>query len=170
MPARLMRKKRKMRKESYLMISTRVLSITGMFLLAGVVSGCSSDPEDGGERFRATLVGPMSMEILSDEVTGLTWVNDARGCFAAITTPGDQCDNLVFAGRDDWRMPTSMELSELLSEISARGLNLNYINASCSVMTASDGWVFTENSNMPGGVTNNMPGNAGIRCVRSTMN
>ena len=137
-------------------------------VLAGVAA-CGSDEEDAViDRFRSELVGAMDMELLIDESTGLTWVNDARGCFAAITTPGDQCETLVFAGRDDWRIPTSAELSELLTEIAARGMNLNYINAACAIMTASDGWVFTENSNMPGGISMAMPGNAGIRCVAST--
>lgn len=127
--------------------------------------GCSSDPVDGGSRFISEKVGPMDMEVLHDEITDLTWVNDARGCFAAITTPGTQCDELTFAGRDDWRIPTAAELSELHSEIATRSMNLNYINASCGIMTASDGWVFTENSSMPGGISSAEPGNAGIRCV-----
>ena len=44
-------------------------------------------------------------------------------------------------------------------------VTLNYINASCAVMTASDGWVFTENSSSPGTISQLEPGNAGVRCV-----
>ncbi|MEL7304884.1 MAG: hypothetical protein AAFZ38_00325 [Myxococcota bacterium] len=131
--------------------------------------GMDDDAMDSdAPRFSSELVGPMDMELLNDEETGLTWVNDVRGCFAGITTPGTQCDDLTFAGRTDWRMPNTEELSELLSEIAARDMTLNYINAACAVMTASDGWVFTENSSMPGGVSQNQPGNAGIRCVADT--
>ncbi|MEM6274888.1 MAG: hypothetical protein AAF735_06575 [Myxococcota bacterium] len=135
----------------------------------GEGDGMGDDAMDSNApRFSAELVGPMDMELLHDEETGLTWVNDVRGCFAGITTPGTQCDDLTFAGRTDWRMPNTGELSELLTEIAERDMNLNYINAACAVMTASDGWVFTENSSMPGGISQNQPGNAGVRCVADT--
>lgn len=134
-----------------------------------VIAGCGDDDQTSEPaRFETQLVGMMNMELLNDRTTALTWVNDARGCFAGVTAPGPQCDDLVFAGRDDWRLPTTAELSALLSAIAERGMNLNYINANCAVMTASDGYVLTENSSMPGSVTTAVPGNAGVRCVAAT--
>lgn len=147
--------------------------VLGMMVLLAA-SSCSEDDsvgdgEEGGEdmaRFQSELVGETDMELLIDTETDLVWVNDARGCFAAIINPTTECAEFTFAGRDDWRVPTSAELSELLTEIDARNMNLNYINASCALMSSSDQvWVFTENSDMPGATTTNEPGNAGLRCV-----
>lgn len=140
-------------------------------LVVFVVSfyGCGSDDEPAemmDSRFESELVGSENMEILMDNETGLVWVNDIRGCFAGIINPEMECGMLVFAGRDDWRTPTSSEMSTLLSAIAERNMNLNYINTACSLMSTSDGvWVFTENTDMPGGTTMAMPGNAGLRCV-----
>lgn len=118
-------------------------------------------------RFQTELVGDMDMELLIDTETDLVWVNDARGCFAAIVNPTTECAEFTFAGQTDWRIPTPEEMSELLTEIAERDMNLNYINASCALMSTSDTvWVFTENSDMPGAMTMAEPGNAGLRCVR----
>ncbi|MEO1334204.1 MAG: hypothetical protein AAFV29_01115 [Myxococcota bacterium] len=143
--------------------------LVSMMMIASTLAVACGDDENANEpasmRFQAQLVGEMNMELLNDTMTGLTWVNDIRGCFAAVTMPGDQCETLVFAGREDWRIPTSAELSELLSSVAAMNMSLNYINSTCAIMTASDGWVFTENSSMPGAMSSAVPGNAGIRCV-----
>lgn len=48
-------------------------------------------------------------------------------------------------------------------------VTLNYINPACAVMTTSDAWVLTENSDAPGMVSQVQPGNAGLRCVSPTM-
>jgi len=119
-------------------------------------------------RFEKVLVGNDNMELLKDNVANLEWVNDNRGCFAAIVTPGTQCEDSMFAGKSDWRTPTPDEMSVLIKEIDKRNMSLNYINASCAVMSTSMAtWVFTENSSTPGVTTTMMPGNAGLRCVRS---
>jgi hypothetical protein len=117
-------------------------------------------------RFEQELVGTDEMEILIDTETNLVWVNDIRGCFAGVVTPMTQCEMLDFAGRTDWRTPTVAEMSELLTEIAAREMNLNYINATCGLMSTNEmTWVFTENTDMPGETTTATPGNAGLRCV-----
>lgn len=120
-------------------------------------------------RFTSEFIGPDNMEVIHDSTSGLTWINDIRACFAGVTMPGDQCDTLVFAGREDWRIPNTNELSALHSSIAAEERHLNYINSTCGVMTATDGWVLTENTAMPGALVAGPPGNAGIRCVASTM-
>lgn len=133
-------------------------------------TACNSEDDTTpteNERFESEFVGTDKMEIIKDTKTNLTWVNDNRGCFAAIIIPENQCADLEFAGKDDWRTPTSMELVELLTAIAERDLKLNYINSSCAVMSSNESiWVFTENSSTPGVTTTNQPGNAGLRCVR----
>jgi len=109
-------------------------------------------------------------ETLLDTETGLLWINDIRFCMAGVTTPEQStCDilgGMALSGATDWRLPTSEEMSELTLAVDAdESVTLNYINASCAVMTASDGWVFTENSSSPGVISQLEPGNAGVRCV-----
>ena len=126
------------------------------------------NPETPAARFETELVGDDDLEILKDTETELVWVNDIRGCFAGIITPEAQCQNLTFAGRDDWRTPTADEMSNLILGVVDNEIELNYINTSCALMSTSEEvWVFTENSTMPGETTTAMPGNAGLRCVIS---
>lgn len=129
---------------------------------------CEDETKDEEQisRFQSEKVGADEMEIITDTQTGLIWVNDVRGCFAGIVNPGTQCDEMVFANRDDWRTPTPEELSVLLTAVDAEGIQLNYINTSCVLMSSSERvWVFTENSTSPGTTTTMEPGNAGLRCV-----
>jgi len=109
-------------------------------------------------------------ETLLDTETGLVWVNDVRFCMAGITRAEDATCNVLsdmaVSGKTDWRVPNSMEMSELiLAVVDDPTITLNYINPSCAVMTATDGWVFTENSSSPGVLSPIQPGNAGVRCV-----
>jgi len=109
-------------------------------------------------------------ETLLDVETGLTWVNDIRFCMAGVTRPENATCNILsdmaVGGINDWRLPTSAEMSEVTLAVDAdENVTLNYINAACAVMTASDGWVFTENSTAPGEFSPIEPGNAGVRCV-----
>lgn len=109
-------------------------------------------------------------ETLLDTRTGLVWVNDVAFCFAGITRPEDSsCEvlgEMGVAGLTDWRLPTSAEMSEVtLAVAEDENVTFNFINPSCAVMTASDGWVFTENSTAPGTISMIEPGNAGVRCV-----
>jgi len=109
-------------------------------------------------------------ETLLDTETGLLWINDIRFCMAGVTRPENStCDvlgDMALSGATDWRLPTADEMSELTLAVDAdESVTLNYINASCAVMTASDGWVFTENSTAPGVISQLEPGNAGVRCV-----
>jgi hypothetical protein len=132
------------------------------------ISACddSNDAAPEEMRFEQEFVGTDEMEILIDTKTNLVWVNDIRGCFAGIVTPMTQCEMLSFAGRMDWRTPTVAEMSELLKEIAAREMNLNYINTSCGLMSTNEmTWVFTENTDKAGATTTATPGNAGLRCV-----
>ena len=109
-------------------------------------------------------------ETLIDTDTGLTWVNDISFCFAGVTRPEDSncqvLSDMGVAGIIDWRLPTSQEMSDVTVAVdSDENVSFNFINPACGVMTASDGWVFTENSASPGTISQIEPGNAGVRCV-----
>ncbi len=139
-----------------------------LFAVLAIFVSCNNDDETD-ERFQSELVGTMDMEILTDTETGLTWVNDIRGCFAGVVIATTECEDLTFAGQSDWRLPSPDEMVELITEISERDMRLNYINLDCAFMSTSDTtvWVFTENSTMPGGMTSNRPAISGVRCVRN---
>lgn len=112
-------------------------------------------------------------ETLLDTETGLVWINDIQFCFAGVTRPEDSncgvLSDMAVSGITDWRIPTSAEMSEVTIAVDAdEDVSFNFINPSCAVMTASDGWVFTENSNAPGMISPIEPGNAGVRCVSGT--
>jgi hypothetical protein len=157
-----------------LLRTNKKITMQKLFLIALIALGglsivaCNDEDETpaADTRFEQEFVGADEMEILIDTKTNLVWVNDIRGCFAGVVTPMTQCEMLTFAGRSDWRTPTVAEMSELLKEIAAREMNLNYINAACGLMSTSEmTWVFTENTDMPGETTTATPGNAGLRCV-----
>lgn len=152
-------------------IMKKIVSLLTLSIILSLTA-CSSDDEatkTEDTRFKSELVGDDKMEILIDTKTGLTWVNDIKGCIPGVVIPDGQSEALEFAGKDDWRTPTSAEQVELMKAIVERKMKLKYINANCAIMSSSDGvWVFTENSNSPGETTTTEPGNAGIRSVRKT--
>ncbi|MEE9333545.1 MAG: DUF1566 domain-containing protein [Granulosicoccaceae bacterium] len=154
--------------------------LIGAVATALVMTSCSSDgssttPEDMDSTTEpAQLITELAMddqvELLRDTKSGLTWVNDIRWCFAGVTDPtANNCaalNDATVGGVSDWRIPTSEEMSALIVAVVAdEAIELNYINTSCAVMTASDGWVLTENSSSPGTISQAVPGNAGLRCV-----
>ena len=101
-------------------------------------------------------------------------MNDIQYCFAGVTerdaTSCETLNGMSVGGLTDWRTPNSTEMSDLITAVVADDeVTLNYINPNCAVMTASDAWVFTENSQSPGTISQIQPGNAGIRCVSPTM-
>lgn len=154
------------------MKNNKKINLLAIAIFSITIISCSDD-NDTTEvmteaRFQAEFVGDMDQEILIDNETDLVWINDVRGCFAAIVNPTTECAELTFAGQSDWRVPTADEMAELLTEIAEREMNLNYINVNCPLMSTSDTiWVFTENTDTPGLMTMNQPGNAGLRCVRA---
>jgi len=137
----------------------------------GLVDG---DAENSATESPGRLISSISeldgSETLLDTKSGLVWVNDVRFCMAGVTRPEDATctilSDMAVSGKTDWRVPTSMEMSDLtLAVVADPSITLNYINRSCAVMTATDGWVFTENSTSPGVMSPIEPGNAGVRCV-----
>ncbi len=111
-------------------------------------------------------------EILNDTISKLTWVNGSHACMinadAAMTATTDaiaHCNSLDFAGYQDWRAPTSAEISEMIVEADALQVKLNYRNPNCQFMATSDGFVQTENNSEPGKIVDTAV-NSGTRCVR----
>ncbi len=111
-------------------------------------------------------------EILNDTISKLTWVNGSHACMinadAAMTATTDaiaHCNSLDFAGYQDWRAPTSAEMSEMIVEADALQVKLNYRNPNCQFMATSDGFVQTENNSELGKIVETAV-NSGTRCVR----
>ena len=133
-------------------------------------------------------------ETLIDNTAKLEWINDTaldsrnEGCVSPAnagpiepTQANAQCVNQQFAGHNDWRAPTSAELSTLITAAQMDGAQLKYLNAACPALVGTDGIVRTENANsaassafptaQAGSILatslanmNGVP--AGVRCVR----
>ncbi|MEE9336472.1 MAG: hypothetical protein V3U87_00180 [Methylococcaceae bacterium] len=111
-------------------------------------------------------------EVLIDNISGVTWVNGSHGCKinadADITAANDaieHCEMLDFAGYQDWRAPTSAEISEMIVNAKNQKITLNYRNPNCQFMATTDGFVQTENTSEPGKIVDSAV-NSGTRCVR----
>lgn len=111
-------------------------------------------------------------EVLIDNISGVTWVNGSHACKinadAEMTATSDaiaHCETLDFAGYQDWRAPTSAEISEMIVNADNQEITLNYRNPNCQFMATSDGFVQTENTNEPGKIVESAV-NSGTRCVR----
>lgn len=111
-------------------------------------------------------------EVLTDNISKHSWVNGSHACKingdAAATATTDvvkHCESLDFAGHQDWRAPTSEEISEMIVNADKLGITLNYKNPDCQFMAASDGFVQTENNSEPGKKVETAV-NSGSRCVR----
>jgi hypothetical protein len=97
----------------------------------GTPEFCGQDAQYGwdtahepGERFTRDLTSP-GEPVVTDEVTGLIWQGCAAGltgdgCDTGTPAPHDWssalawCDDLSWAGHDDWRLPDDHELSSLI--------------------------------------------------------
>ncbi len=124
---------------------------------------------ESSERFESITVG--IDEKLMDNIAKLTWVNGSHACHinanAAATATMDVvefCDTLEFAEMDNWRAPTSAEMSDMIVNADRLNVQLNYINPACQFMATSDGFVKTENTSNPGEIVTSAA-NSGSRCV-----
>lgn len=111
-------------------------------------------------------------EVLIDNISKYTWVNGSHACKinadAEMTATSDaiaHCETLDFAGYQDWRAPTSEEISEMIVNAKNQEITLNYRNPNCQFMATSDGFVQTENTSEPGKIVDSAV-NSGTRCVR----
>lgn len=121
-------------------------------------------------RFESKTIG--IDETLIDSISKKTWINGSHACMinadAAMTAADDavtHCESLAYASYQDWRVPTSEEISEMIVEADALDVKLNYKNPNCQFMVTSNGFVQTENTTEPGKVVETAV-NSGTRCVR----
>lgn len=125
---------------------------------------------EGETRFKSKTNG--IDEVLIDNFSTLTWVNGSHACkinadaeHTATTDAVTHCNSLDFAGYQDWRAPTSAEMSEMIIHTNRLDVKLNYRNPNCQFMATSDGFVKTENTREPGEIVESAV-NSGTRCVR----
>lgn len=133
-------------------------------------------------------------EMLIDTASNLTWINDTSldtnrdGCVspgnAGPTEPAaanSRCDNQTYGGFNDWRAPTSAELTTFITSALDSNTTMKYLNPVCPALVATDGIVRTENANptaasaFPNAQAGDLLGtsladlngvSAGVRCVR----
>jgi len=138
-------------------------------------SSSSGEPaETAGHSSRfEDVVTESGMQALLDLETNLLWVNDVNAC-NPLGAPSDDtpmiamqyCNDLVFQGLEDWRVPSTEEASELITAALDEGVDLVYQNPGCpAVITMGGTAVQTHNGEMPGAV-DAMPPSLGVRCVR----
>lgn len=135
-------------------------------------TGTAMETADGSARFE-DVITETGMQALLDLETSLLWVNDANAC-NPLGAPNEgtamaameYCDDLAFAGFDDWRMPSSDEASELITAALEESVDLIYANPGCpAVITMGGAAVQTHNGEMPGAEVE-APPSLGVRCVR----
>ncbi len=164
-----------------------ISTLLGSLLLSSFFVGCgsssSSNTDDSSnnnsDRFKSVTM--MNQIVMQDKTTSLEWVNGSGGCHPM--TPGKtqavalaeslkHCDDLVYAGHSDWRVPTPNEIKEFNVEMGEAGITPFYANPSCPRVVglndrATDlSTVSTHNTPPIGTVAAWMNSNAGVRCVR----
>lgn len=165
--------------------------IGGALVASLLIVGCgssSSDKSSNVKRFTNKTVSGDTVE--QDNQKKLQWVGsagaDGNACQAnrtadteagAVASANDHCFSLVFAGQNDWRVPTAAEQSEMLKEMLAAGQTPFYTVPSCPRLMGVDGTtakaVNTHNTDPVGALTAwsallQLPKtNYGVKCVRS---
>ena len=164
--------------------------IGGALVASLLIVGCggSSKNSSNVERFTKNTVSEDTVE--QDNERKLQWVGsagaDGNACQANriadaeagdVASANDHCFSLVFAGYNDWRVPTAAEQSEMLKEMLTAGQTPFYTVPSCPRLMGVDGTVAkavnTHNSDPVGALTAwsallQLPKtNYGVKCVRS---
>jgi len=107
-----------------------------------------------------------------DTNTSLTW-QDINLTVDTRENGINYCQNLELGGYDDWRLPTSQELSTYYTNAIKNGVTPNLAQINSNIMVATDGFVITINGaekyNMPAGAISHAFSDSqqgDIRCVR----
>jgi len=176
-------------KNSKLALSMLAVSIVSI-LFTGCDSSSSSNNGELGDTMPTTRFMSMSMmdqDIMQDTNTSLEWVNGtkvagvATGCLPVV--PGsdvdeinaialNHCDNLMFAGHSDWRVPSIMEVQEFTVEMQKAAMTPFYANPACPRLVGLDTnntieTINTHNTDPIGMINPWTNLNAGVRCVRA---
>ena len=160
----------------------------GALLLSAIFVGCGdNESKESTERFVFETINGDTVE--KDTQKKLMWVGsdgaDGKACqknptadmeAGAIASAKEHCESLVFAGFDDWRVPTPNEMSEMIKGMYAAGKTPYYTVPSCPRLMGAEGTtamaVNTHNSEpvgalIPWGTLLQMPKtNYGVKCVR----
>ncbi len=140
------------------------------------VSLCNSKEEHTGTTSSSddsTKVGKFvvskNRETVLDTETSLMWQNIRQG-FGKRDVATTRCSNLVLAGHDDWRLPSSDESGDFQYDATKAGVELRHINSHCTAEVTTDGYIRTALGAKKYGKNPGDPigfgGGAHIRCVR----
>ena len=165
--------------------------ITALAILLMTSCGGDDDKDTKKETERFELMTVDMQVINKDTKTKLQWVNGKTDTAPASLSSGchpmapgktseevlaeakSHCSDLVFAGKDDWRVPTSMESKVYLEAMKADGKTPFYQNVKCPRVVGLDSGVIkninTHNTNPIGKITDWAEANAGVRCVRNEL-
>jgi len=135
---------------------------------------------------RFTPMTMMQQDVIQDSNTKLEWVNGSQvmgvehGCArflsgvmqsSANTQATEHCNNLEFAGHDDWKLPTAMQIQAFTVGMNDDGLTPFYAMPTCPRMVGSSGMMLntvnTHNTTPIGEINMWANLNAGVRCVRA---
>ncbi len=165
--------------------SKYVLSILAIGVVSILFTGCDSSSSSNDTK-RFISMSMMDQDIMQDSNTGLEWVNGTQiagvesGCLPV--APGsnvdeinaialNHCDNLMFAGHSDWRIPSITEIQEFTVEMKNVGMTPFYANPACPRLVGLDTnntieTINTHNTDPIGMINPWIDLNAGVRCVR----
>jgi len=163
------------------------------YLLLGFILllvGCESSTLKKSEPSRFATVKILGDTVIKDKKTSLMWAesygsNGQKSCEAhhnAISQNIDlesakkHCQSLVFAGFNDWRVPTASQMQEYIKAMQKSGLTPYYEHPSCPrVFAIKDGGAVTVNTHnhLPvGAITtydkllHQNSSSFGVKCVR----
>ncbi len=145
---------------------------------------------DAQKEIEVKSLGAMNDKVAIDHQTGLVWDNDdrdqatTRGCIIfgsnrqADSIKNDLeyfCKELIYAGFDDWRVPTSLELSKFYVQMELEGKHPGMARSGCIRNIAIDNnttpkSVWTYLKPQPGFIEDTPLAPSGGRCVRGAVN
>jgi hypothetical protein len=139
---------------------------TKVLICTGSRTDNSTEDDTSAKKFTVDVSTGTALDIETD----LLWQNAEL----VQKTPTDavaQCENLIFAGYNDWQLPTKIESKVFHSEMNAQGDIPKQLFSRCTAEVVADGYVRTKKgAETYGGVAGDpigFSGGANVRCIRT---